>query len=82
MKKVRDHIPLEQGLRPYKDPDREIAGGGQRPYSIRTRIKTPSIGSSLLLEPGQRPYSIRTRIKTTELRSLLEARGASETIFH
>ena len=36
----------------------------QRPYSIRTRIKTsPSIYEGLRLG-RQRPYSIRTRIKT------------------
>ena len=36
---VRDHIPLEQGLRPLRT---EPAGDllRQRPYSIRTRIKT------------------------------------------
>ena len=36
---VRDHIPLEQGLRPglrHRPPVESC----QRPYSIRTRIKT------------------------------------------
>ena len=36
---VRDHIPLEQGLR-LCAVDRYLADEGQRPYSIRTRIKT------------------------------------------
>ena len=38
--KVRDHIPLEQGLRLlyYLNPDN--VAKRQRPYSIRTRIKT------------------------------------------
>ena len=36
---VRDHIPLEQGLR--HDCSFQILWySGQRPYSIRTRIKT------------------------------------------
>ena len=43
---VRDHIPLEQGLRPY--PDGLMSNGvhGQRPYSIRTRIKTGGVSGS------------------------------------
>ena len=36
---VRDHIPLEQGLRLEAGTD-ELAVLCQRPYSIRTRIKT------------------------------------------
>ena len=37
---VRDHIPLEQGLRPPAESLDGIRLLGQRPYSIRTRIKT------------------------------------------
>ena len=37
---VRDHIPLEQGLRPRVVKSIELAMLRQRPYSIRTRIKT------------------------------------------
>jgi len=37
---VRDHIPLEQGLRPLLVIIFRIGYDGQRPYSIRTRIKT------------------------------------------
>ena len=37
---VRDHIPLEQGLRPTARRLSERTETGQRPYSIRTRIKT------------------------------------------
>ena len=40
MSTVRDHIPLEQGLRRGRSPPRPQAHAGQRPYSIRTRIKT------------------------------------------
>ena len=39
LKNVRDHIPLEQGLR-LMQPIVANFGDGQRPYSIRTRIKT------------------------------------------
>ena len=38
-KLVRDHIPLEQGLRLEEIMGREYVFS-QRPYSIRTRIKT------------------------------------------
>ena len=38
---VRDHIPLEQGLRPAREYAEECKPPkSQRPYSIRTRIKT------------------------------------------
>ena len=37
---VRDHIPLEQGLRHHSFGLRDERFAGQRPYSIRTRIKT------------------------------------------
>ena len=37
---VRDHIPLEQGLRRRVQAPGSWQGGRQRPYSIRTRIKT------------------------------------------
>ena len=61
---VRDHIPLEQGLRQRAKETVRLRIACQRPYSIRTRIKTPP---AVLLSPWrqcQRPYSIRTRIKT------------------
>ena len=38
----------------------------QRPYSIRTRIKTFGVAALRLLLFSQRPYSIRTRIKTDQ----------------
>ena len=61
---VRDHIPLEQGLR--RGYNRRRVGGlwGQRPYSIRTRIKTCGSIRWRYFRWCQRPYSIRTRIKT------------------
>ena len=39
-KLVRDHIPLEQGLRPHPVRLGLVEATSQRPYSIRTRIKT------------------------------------------
>ena len=39
---VRDHIPLEQGLRRSCSQFTIYLFKSQRPYSIRTRIKTPS----------------------------------------
>ena len=40
MRHVRDHIPLEQGLRLAAIGGAAVGYYGQRPYSIRTRIKT------------------------------------------
>ena len=53
----------------------------QRPYSIRTRIKTPDLYESWLNTLRQRPYSIRTRIKTPN-RIHQKNSCQSETIFH
>ena len=40
----------------------------QRPYSIRTRIKTClPVAGFITGSGGQRPYSIRTRIKTLNM---------------
>ena len=53
---VRDHIPLEQGLRPYFLKDHDNSEQSQRPYSIRTRIKTTSI--TVLPSPSSRSETI------------------------
>ena len=53
----------------------------QRPYSIRTRIKT-IIPNVSVESSGQRPYSIRTRIKTYVDQSGIDKTFLSETIFH
>ena len=63
-KSVRDHIPLEQGLRHRSRTPRPSLMTCQRPYSIRTRIKTPPLKIDTIKVRCQRPYSIRTRIKT------------------
>ena len=78
---VRDHIPLEQGLRRIRYRANLVAMCSQRPYSIRTRIKTdpncPNITSEYVrdhipLEQGLRRFGFR----------LLHAFLVSETIFH
>ena len=61
---VRDHIPLEQGLRPRTFAIKNWCYLSQRPYSIRTRIKTLVSKYNCITIARQRPYSIRTRIKT------------------
>ena len=78
---VRDHIPLEQGLRPIRQITVYRSILCQRPYSIRTRIKTEDQGVPGTFRKSQRPYSIRTRIKTSLPRAQASG-GGSETIFH
>ena len=79
---VRDHIPLEQGLRLLSSAS-QVSLHCQRPYSIRTRIKTQSASAwPCPDETGQRPYSIRTRIKTQPGWIVHSGSNTSETIFH
>ena len=61
---VRDHIPLEQGLRQGLHRGASCSSERQRPYSIRTRIKTVIVETStkfenvrdhIPLEQGLRP---------------------------
>ena len=79
---VRDHIPLEQGLRlphQFSIPKQQT---GQRPYSIRTRIKTKSLRFLI------RPRDVRDHIPLEQgLRPPSAAASpalpaVSETIFH
>ena len=65
---VRDHIPLEQGLRLGMVVILILPTIRQRPYSIRTRIKTAPRRCTRRSQARQRPYSIRTRIKTAARR--------------
>ena len=81
MGRVRDHIPLEQGLR-LLITVLTSQRTGQRPYSIRTRIKTAAVARDAAVVAGQRPYSIRTRIKTKNSSSASPMLYLSETIFH
>ena len=77
---VRDHIPLEQGLRPVTTTC-NVDGYSQRPYSIRTRIKTEGYLFNFL------NVSVRDHIPLEQgLRlnggSSNRTDGKSETIFH
>ena len=63
MSPVRDHIPLEQGLRLTQMDNIRSGDFRQRPYSIRTRIKTceedvriplPPVRDHIPLEQGLR----------------------------
>ena len=67
--KVRDHIPLEQGLRQRRIIAHRSVRKSQRPYSIRTRIKTDlhprqdksssRVRDHIPLEQGLRLYCVR-----------------------
>ena len=66
-KQARDHLPLKQGLRHTFNIFTSLLIIGQRPSSIKTRIKTIRL---FLLRPlcgCQRPSSIKTRIKTQSM---------------
>ena len=62
---LRDHLPLEQGLRPVFVYSSSGSLNSQRPSAIRTRIKTLSPMRRRLPPRAQRPSAIRTRIKTS-----------------
>ena len=65
MKRLADHLPLKQGLRPASPESvASTRRNARRPSSIKTRIKTNNVGSSHILSPARRPSSIKTRIKT------------------
>ena len=54
---VREHIPLEQGLRPFAASSFwNWAFAGQRAYSIRTRIKTLYYGTKVHSPPCVREH--------------------------
>ena len=78
---VRDHIPLEQGLRLRTARPLPPIVTSQRPYSIRTRIKTPihtitrqsiRVRDHIPLEQGLRPIPQQLHVVVL----------VSETIFH
>ena len=79
---VRDHIPLEQGLR------RELVFTDGRSLIVRDHIpleqglRQSSLQTRHQWQQRQRPYSIRTRIKTMLGRSAQKTVRKSETIFH
>ncbi len=61
---VREHLPLQQGLRPFHPVTLALPVTGQRASSITTRIKTPPCHPSSSWGHRQRASSITTRIKT------------------
>ena len=63
---VRDHLPLQQGLRLLLILKFANTQWRQRPSSITTRIKTVvcNVGALCVVGSGQRLSSITTRIKT------------------
>ena len=64
---VRDHIPLEQGLRREAAVEKGFGGRGVRDHIPLEQGLRPDSYSRRLLKRRQRPYSIRTRIKTSRV---------------
>ncbi len=64
---VREHLPLQQGLRRQMQRAIRNTITGQRASSITTRIKTDSACINWFKDSGQRASSITTRIKTAIL---------------
>ena len=78
---VRDHIPLEQGLRPIAAPGVELGRivRDHIPLEQGLRLHLADMWHRPI---GQRPYSIRTRIKTCSAPPKAVLDDESETIFH
>ena len=78
---VRDHIPLEQGLRPalfrMADKSRNVRDHIPLEQGLRHGIAYEKVR-----DLSQRPYSIRTRIKTVIRACMTTYVDRSETIFH
>ena len=82
LKDLREHIPLQQGLRLHFYVLHQLVILPQRAYSITTRIKTVGkTQTTKSLEVAQRAYSITTRIKTGNLSAYGNVFD-SESIFH
>ena len=60
---VRDHIPLEQGLRPMYEAIDDYIGTVRDHIPLEQGLRRSS-AAFMSSASGQRPYSIRTRIKT------------------
>ena len=69
---IRDLIPLKQGLRLNTARCRNYIVFDQRPYTIKTRIKTFTAIVVSSTSCNQRPYTIKTRIKTQASQFLTE----------
>ncbi len=79
---VREHLPLQQGLRHYRVFYPGIDPVGQRASSITTRIKTPLSAANASASLCQRASSITTRIKTNHPLQYVKEHSRSESIFH
>ena len=66
--KVRDHIPLEQGLRQGLRPFFVLLLSVRDHIPLEQGLRLRVINLNNLFRRSQRPYSIRTRIKTTGFR--------------
>ena len=64
---LREHLPLQQGLRPDVRERNDRVLTAQRASSITTRINTEPCGTWRLLQHPQRASSITTRIKTVAI---------------
>ena len=77
---VRDHIPLEQGLRPEYLKYKIMLVFRQRPYSIRTRIKTSRVKKEAVGLSVRDHIPLEQGLRLSPL--LLSDCLTSETIFH
>ena len=78
---VRDHIPLEQGLRPTNSSSGNKYKLCQRPYSIRTRIKTALVAASANADDVRDHIPLEQGLRLS-IRVILASYSQSETIFH
>ena len=81
MANLREHIPLQQGLRLLVTYFNDYKWVSQRAYSTTTRIKTTCDKIFLsLVQRAQRAYSTTTRIKTLVHSLLFKLRDLREHI--
>ncbi len=71
---VREHIPLEQGLRRRNLLVYDCDNLRQSAYSIRTRIKKLVLPTSIFLLFLSETHSIRTRIRIVETQHFVSLR--------
>ena len=79
---VRDHIPLEQGLRPIISIFNSSQNNVRDHIPLEQGLRQHGSLTIRGKQRGQRPYSIRTRIKTLLSPGKLQPGFLSETIFH
>ena len=79
--RLREHIPLQQGLRLWSAPSNALSKS-PRAYSITTRIETARSAPSSAGSYAPRAYSITTRIETPFQCGLVCPERLSESIFH